>query len=70
MAEGVSQEIDRRALFADETSDYRTPEEPDSGDRVTLRFRTAKDGVDSVRLVRWKKRRSPQERRDAKDGFG
>lgn len=40
--------INRAALFADETSDYRIPEEPDSGEWVTLRFRTAKDDVDRV----------------------
>lgn len=45
------QDIDRRALFADETCDYRMPEEPDAGERVTLRFRTAKDGADRVFYV-------------------
>ncbi len=33
----------RSALFADETIDYRIPEEPDAGDKVCLRFRTAKN---------------------------
>ncbi len=40
--------VNQKALFADETSDYRRPEEPDPGDRVLLRFRTAKDNVDAV----------------------
>lgn len=40
--------INRRALFADETQDYRRPEEPDEGQRVYLRFRTARDDADSV----------------------
>lgn len=40
--------LSRQALFADETSDYRRPEEPDEGDRVLLRFRTAKDNADNV----------------------
>lgn len=40
--------INRSALFADETQDYRRPEEPDEGQRVWLRFRTARDNADSV----------------------
>ena len=40
--------INRDALFADETSDYRIPAEPDPGQLVTLRFRTEKDNVDQV----------------------
>ncbi|MBQ6833208.1 MAG: alpha-glycosidase [Lachnospiraceae bacterium] len=41
----------RAALFCDETIDYRIPEEPDTGDVVTLRFRTAKDDADKVCLI-------------------
>ena len=41
-------EINRQALFSDETQDYRYPEEPDAGETVTLRFRTAKNDVDRV----------------------
>jgi alpha-glucosidase len=40
--------IDLRALFTDETSDYRIPEEPDAGDTVILRFRAAKGNVDRI----------------------
>lgn len=40
--------INRAALFADETSDYRIPEEPDPGEWVTFRFRTAKDDAEQV----------------------
>ena len=40
--------MNRQALFTDETQDYRRPEEPDAGETVTLRFRTAKDDVDRV----------------------
>lgn len=43
--------INRAALFADETSDYRIPEEPDSGEWVTLRFRTAKDDAERVLYI-------------------
>ena len=43
--------MNRAALFCDETIDYRIPAEPDTGDIVTLRFRTAKDDVDRVDIV-------------------
>lgn len=43
--------LNRQALFADETSDYRRPEEPDAGDRVVLRFRTAKGDADRVSYI-------------------
>ena len=43
-------EINRQALFSDETQDYRYPEEPDAGETVTLGFRTAKNDVDRVFL--------------------
>lgn len=43
--------MNRAALFCDETIDYRIPAEPDSGDIVTLRFRTAKDDADYVSVV-------------------
>lgn len=41
-------EIDREALFCDETRDYRCPYEPDEGDVVIFRLRTAKNNADSV----------------------
>lgn len=41
-------EINKDALFTDETVNYRYPEEPDEGDEVILRFRTGKDQVDCV----------------------
>jgi len=44
-------DIDTRALFADETRDYRIPEEPDPGQSVRLRFRTAKDNADRVSYI-------------------
>ncbi len=43
--------LNRKALFADETSDYRVPEEPDAGDQVTLRFRTARGNADRVYYI-------------------
>ena len=41
----------KAALFCDETKEYRCPEEPDAGDEVRLRFRTAVDDVERVVLV-------------------
>ena len=43
--------MERAALFCDATIDYRIPAEPDPGDMVTLRFRTARNDVDRVYLV-------------------
>ncbi len=43
--------MNRAALFCDETIDYRIPAEPNTGDIVTLRFRTAKDDADYVCVV-------------------
>lgn len=37
--------INRRAIFADETTDFKTPYEPVSGDRVTLTLRTLSNDV-------------------------
>lgn len=42
--------LNQKALFADGTEEYRKPMECEPGDVVTLRFRTAKDNVDSVVL--------------------
>ena len=35
--------INEDALFSDENEDFRIPIEPDEGEQVTLRFRTARD---------------------------
>lgn len=37
--------INKRALFSDETCDYKSPYEPEAGDRVTLRLRTLANDV-------------------------
>ncbi|OUQ13122.1 alpha-glycosidase [Lachnoclostridium sp. An14] len=47
--------MNREALFADETEDYRIPAEPDEGQEVCLRFRALKSGVDRVFFVRLNK---------------
>ncbi|MDO4295522.1 MAG: glycoside hydrolase family 13 protein [bacterium] len=43
--------IHREALFCDESEDFRFPAEPEIGDIVTIRFRTAHNNVDMVSLV-------------------
>ena len=40
-----------QALFCDGTASYVIPAEPEENTKVTLRFRTAKDDVDRVRLM-------------------
>lgn len=43
--------MNKEALFADETEDYRIPSEPDEGQEVCLRFRTLKGEADHVFFV-------------------
>jgi alpha-glucosidase len=43
--------FNRRAMFTDTTAEYVTPAEPSAYDRVTIRFRTARDNVDTVFIV-------------------
>ena len=40
--------LNREALFTDETENFRFPTEPEAGDDVYLRFRTARNNVDYV----------------------
>lgn len=40
--------LNREALFASETEDYRRPSEPEENQQVVLRFRTARNDVDQV----------------------
>lgn len=42
--------LNEKALFADETENYRIPMEPNADDEVLIRFRTAKDNVEQVLL--------------------
>lgn len=39
------------ALYSDETKNFVSPMEPEPGDLVTIRFRTAKNNVDAVYLI-------------------
>lgn len=41
----------KAALFSDGTKEYRIPEEPECGDKVTIRFRTGAGDVDRVYAV-------------------
>ena len=42
--------LHKRALFSDGTADYRQPQEPKENGVVNIRFRTARDNVDTVLL--------------------
>ena len=44
-------EINRLAVFSDETECYRLPLEPDKNDSIEIKIRTAKDDADSVCAV-------------------
>jgi alpha-glucosidase len=43
--------FNKRALFSDETRQYRTPFEPEAGDVVTIRFRTLRNNVDEIYFI-------------------
>ena len=43
--------INRQALFTDETQDFKTPYEPETGDKVTLTFRTLVNDVLKVYAI-------------------
>ena len=43
--------IKKKALFSDTTENFVIPFEPRAYDRITIRFRTARDNVDSVYIV-------------------
>ena len=42
--------MNREALFCDGTGDYVCPAEPEINEKVVLRFRTAHNDVDEVKL--------------------
>lgn len=55
--------LNKRALFSDGTKMFRNPSEPMPGDDVTIRFRTARENVDTVTLI-WGKTRVPMEKKE------
>lgn len=60
--------FNKRAVFSDETENYRTPFEPEPGDTVNVRIRTKKNNVDAVYLV-LSDGRKPMNLAYARDGF-
>ena len=60
--------FNKRAVFSDETENYRTPFEPEPGDVVNVRIRTKKNNVDLVYLV-YKDKKKVMDLADTKDGF-
>ncbi|KIR02441.1 Neopullulanase [Lachnospiraceae bacterium TWA4] len=47
----MSDLLNKRALFCDESENYRIPSDPKPGDRVTFWFRTGKEVLDSIELI-------------------
>ena len=60
--------FNKRAVFSDETENYRTPAEPEAGDTVNIRIRTKKNNVDFVYLV-YDDVKHPMGWIESKDGF-
>ena len=60
--------FNKRAVFSDETENYRTPAEPEPGDVVNIRIRTKSDNVEFVYLVVGKLRQR-MKLLGRKDGF-
>ena len=49
---GMRPILNKRALFSDTSSSFVTPSEPNPGDPVYIRFRTGKNNVDLVNLIK------------------
>ncbi len=47
----MGNELNKHALYSDETKNYQSPAEPRTGDTVTIRFRTGRGDVDAVFLI-------------------
>ena len=47
------EQINRDALFCDETEDYRCPSEAAAGEDVTYYYRKEKNGEDAVELLEY-----------------
>ena len=67
------EQMNREAIFCDETEDYRFPCEADAGQEVVFYFRTGKDDADAVVLLEYREneivRERPMERTDSSDLF-
>lgn len=55
MKEDKTSQINRDALFSAETEDYRSPMEPEKGERVRVRLRTARGNADQVYYIEGEK---------------
>mgnify|MGYP000821945434 FL=1 len=64
--------FNKRAVFSDETENYRTPVEPQPGEAVNIRIRTKKNNVDFVYLIcgEEKKQMNLVESKDGFDYYG
>lgn len=64
--------FNKRAVFSDETENYRSPVEPEPGDAVIIRIRTKKNNVDFVYLIGpdGRKQMNLIESRDGFDYYG
>ncbi|MDD3340303.1 MAG: glycoside hydrolase family 13 protein [Lachnospiraceae bacterium] len=60
--------FNKRAVFSDETENYRTPAEPEPGDMVTIRLRTLKNNVELVYFISGATRLQ-MEIESSRDGF-
>ena len=58
----------KRALYSDETEMFQSPNAPEPGDMVTIRFRTMKNNVDAVYFISGEIRREMKLTESA-DGF-
>lgn len=47
----MNSKLNTHALYSDETANYRSPAEPETGDTVTIWFRTGRGDVDAVFLI-------------------
>ena len=52
--------FNKRALYSDETEMYQSPNEPDPGDTVRVRFRTLRNNVDGVFFISGSRREDMQ----------
>jgi alpha-glucosidase len=52
--------FNKRALYSDETEMYQSPNEPDPGDTVRVRFRTLRNNVDGVFFISGSRREEMQ----------
>lgn len=57
--------LNKQALFCDENEDFRIPAEPDEGQNVVLRFRTARNNADHVYYIEDDKKEAEMQKADS-----